>query len=190
MIRPGSVCVPDMTRFADMASDDLRVEQVPAGGTFLISVRPDAEAAGQVELPGLVWPSLPGRWNGDDPGAALIAPNRVLIACSTVRRAVVTVELAAMRERGLIRVHDVGDGRVWFRLSGRRAAELLNCGIAIDLSPAHFAVGAVASVQLARVAILLRRSAEGFHLLVDASYADYLGSWLTRNARLLATLPV
>ena len=165
----------------------IRLEMAPAGGIFLVAARAGASLPQLMDRP---WPTVPGQWVGEEPGTTLIAPHRWLVACTAARRSAVNAELEALQARQLVHAHDVGDGRVWFAVSGRRAEALLNCGIAIDLAHDRFPPGSAASVQLSRATVLLHRSgAQAFRVLADASYTSYLRAWFAHNMPLVAGAP-
>ncbi|HRD29770.1 MAG TPA: sarcosine oxidase subunit gamma family protein, partial [Caulobacter sp.] len=74
-----------------------------------------------------------------------------------------------------VSVVDVSDRQVAILISGVAAADLLNAGAPLDLSPAAFPVGRVARTVFGRVEVVIwRRSAESFHLEVWRSMAGYV----------------
>lgn len=185
---PDQTFAPDwQTQPETREAQGLRLETAPAGGVFLVAARTGALLP---PLSGLAWPTAPGPWVGGDPGMTLIAPNRWLVACAPAHRGAVGAQLVALQAGQLVHAHDVGDGRVWFAVSGPRADALLNCGIAIDLALDRFPPGTAASVQLSRAHVLLHRSgAHAFRLLADASYTSYLRAWFAHTMPLVAGAP-
>jgi sarcosine oxidase subunit gamma len=75
---------------------------------------------------------------------------------------------------------DTSAARTTLLVAGRRAADLLSHGCALDLHPRAFPVGACVQTMLARAQIVLvNLGAEpSYRVLVRASYAGYLADWL------------
>lgn len=74
-----------------------------------------------------------------------------------------------------VSVVDVTDRQVAILISGVAAADLLNAGAPLDLSPGAFPVGRVVRTVFGRVEVVIwRRSAERFHLEVWRSMASYV----------------
>jgi methylglutamate dehydrogenase subunit D len=73
--------------------------------------------------------------------------------------------------------------RVRIGIAGSSAASVLNRGIAVDLHPGAFAVGAFAQTGLHHAGVLLERSgAERFELWVLRTFAATIWDWLTDAA--------
>ena len=81
-------------------------------------------------------------------------------------------------------VTDQTGSRIRFAVTGSRANELLSRGVAIDLHPTRFAVGAVAVTAIGHMGVCLVKvdAAPTYHLLVARSYADSFRHWLQAAA--------
>ncbi|MQY43513.1 sarcosine oxidase subunit gamma [Epibacterium sp. SM1969] len=80
-------------------------------------------------------------------------------------------------------VLDLQDGRCWLRISGAQAETLLNHFLPLDLRPAAFPVGAVASTAFHHTGVTLWRTEEHFNLLIPRSSAQSLWELLSESAR-------
>ena len=80
---------------------------------------------------------------------------------------------------------DISDARTVIRLTGRRAADLLAKGCALDLHPRVFGPDTCAQSSIAKANVLIHRldDGTGFDLYVAASFAEYLWTWLVDAAR-------
>jgi sarcosine oxidase subunit gamma len=143
---------------------ELRVDGAPAGvGVFL-----------GCELPG--------------PGAVSGGGDRSVLWCGPAWYLVVGEPGAAEGlEAGLSEalgetfgaVVDVSAQRTTLELSGPRAREVLAHGCSLDLHPRAFGPGRCAQTVLAQAQVILHQTApDAYHVLVRASYADYLARWL------------
>lgn len=76
---------------------------------------------------------------------------------------------------GRLSVVDVSDRQVAIIIEGPAAADLLNAGSPLDLSPGAFPVGRVVRTVFGRVEVVIwRQAAERFHLEVWRSMAGYV----------------
>lgn len=94
-----------------------------------------------------------------------------LVGCSAV-------ELTA--EQGA--VLDLSHSRVQIRVSGERAADLLNRFLPLDLREAAFPVGSVASTGFHHVGVTLWRSDAGYELFLPRGFALSLWELLRESA--------
>ena len=77
---------------------------------------------------------------------------------------------------------DLSDARTHLRISGRRAANLLNRHLPLDLRPASFPEGAVASSALHHVGVTLWHSQYGYELFIPRGFALSLWEVLLQTA--------
>lgn len=95
-------------------------------------------------------------------------------------------ELAERLESALAGQHaainDGSSGVATFALEGAKARDVLEKGCTLDLHPRVFAQGQCAQTLLAKAAVILRPTAQGFEVIVRRSFADYLFVWLTDAA--------
>ena len=81
-------------------------------------------------------------------------------------------------------VTDISDSRTCFKLSGRMARDVLAKGCSLDLHPNAFGTGECAQTILARVNVLLTKTATArnggatFEIYVLRSFATHLWAWL------------
>ena len=148
--------------------------QIAAWGATLRQVGATAAAAAGCETP-----PLPGRCHvGIRASLLRVEPMKWwLIARSGA--VVPTPELAPAEGAVL----DMQDGRCWLRISGDRAAPLLNHFLPLDLRPAAFPVGAVASTGFHHVGVTLWRAPDHLNLLIPRSSAQSLWDLLSESAR-------
>jgi sarcosine oxidase subunit gamma len=117
-------------------------------------------------------PDVDVLWLGPDEWLVLIASNRTDAVAARLRDAL-DGEAAALT--------DVSAQRTTIALTGTGARELLAKGCSIDLHPRISPRGTCVQTQLAQTGIVIvvnNDTASDFLLLVRASFADYLASWL------------
>jgi sarcosine oxidase gamma subunit len=75
---------------------------------------------------------------------------------------------------------DVGDAYAQFAVDGAGAADLLAQGMSLDFErlPPNF----VGRARLGEAAVIVEKTAAGFVLLCERSYAEYLSAWLVHAA--------
>jgi sarcosine oxidase subunit gamma len=80
---------------------------------------------------------------------------------------------------------EVSHARVALSVSGRRAADVINSGCALDLSPLAFPVGAATRTLLGKSEIVLARwdSVPGFEIECGRSFAAYVRDFLHEAGR-------
>jgi sarcosine oxidase subunit gamma len=84
---------------------------------------------------------------------------------------------------GVAAVADQSSAYTVLRLDGPKVRSLLAKGIAIDLHPRIFAIGAVAALQAAHAPMIVWRTGEdAYDLLVGRSYAAGVWAWLEHSA--------
>jgi sarcosine oxidase subunit gamma len=77
---------------------------------------------------------------------------------------------------------DVSDRQLAYRISGLRAADLLNAGCPLDLAEAAFPPGACTRTVFGKAEIVLLREESSFRLEVARSFAPYAEALLTQAA--------
>lgn len=173
--------------FATWVGKGLRLREIPFAGTLLLRGRPDREVASRIEA--VLGQSLPQRtimMEGAEPRLLLLAPSRWMVFAEPARAATVVRKLGEAVAGSDLAVSDLSDGQVRIEVEGRRGAELLAAGTAVDLNHQVFLAGHAAQTQLARIPALIARFGDlGFSLFVDASHAEHAWRWLTANARLV-----
>ena len=79
-------------------------------------------------------------------------------------------------------VLDLSSSRTWVRMTGPKAATLISHFLPLDLRPASFPDGAVASTAFHHVGVTLWRAEKAFNLLLPRSFAVSLWELLTESA--------
>jgi sarcosine oxidase, subunit gamma len=98
-------------------------------------------------------------------------------------------QIAGDVEAALARLHhalvDVGHARVALSVSGPRAANVINAGCALDLSPAAFPAGTATRTLLGKAEIVLSKWDEtpAFEIECGRSFAAYVRDFLYEAAR-------
>jgi sarcosine oxidase subunit gamma len=143
---------------------ELRVEWAPAGvGAFLGCELPGPGAVSAIGRRSVLWCGPGWYLVVDPPGSAAALEARLREALGETFGAVV----------------DISAQRTTLELSGPRAREVLAHGCALDLHPRAFGPGRCAQTNLAQAQVILHQTApDAYHVLVRASYADYLARWL------------
>jgi sarcosine oxidase subunit gamma len=122
------------------------------------------------------------------PDIRALPPERLLAFLSADAPAIAAVEVepgswlafGSMRDDpGAI---DMSDAYVAFAVTGPGAADLLAQGVSLDLD--RLSEGFSGRTRLGDVAVLVWRTAEGFVLRCERSYAEWLDAWLARALRL------
>ena len=130
---------------------------------FALALPPIGRAAFG-EAGSLVW-SAPGQW--------------LVVATAHLSLADLPHRLA-----GVAAVTDQSDGRALIRISGPDARTMLGKGVAIDLHPSVFTVGAAAVTSVAHIGVQLWQTddAPTFVLAVPRGFAGSFWSWLSAAA--------
>lgn len=86
---------------------------------------------------------------------------------------------------GLASLTDQSDARAIFRLSGKRARDVLAKGVPIDLHPREFGVQSLAITHADHIGIILWQvdDAPTYELAVFRSFAQSLADWIAASAR-------
>lgn len=79
-------------------------------------------------------------------------------------------------------VLDLSHSRVWIKITGDKAEELLNKFLPLDLRVGQFPVGSVASTAFHHVGVTLWRDEQGYSILVPRSFAASLCELLVESA--------
>lgn len=122
---------------------------------------------------GIALPTPGGSAEADGLAALSIGPSRWLIVAPEA--AIANLPELPDTEAA---VTDLTGGRTILTLTGPRAAQTLMKGAAIDLDPAAFPDGSVASTALARMPVTIWRRAGGYDVIIPRSYAVSLLEWL------------
>jgi sarcosine oxidase subunit gamma len=162
----------------------IELRRLPAAARFILQGGGEARSvAGEVF--GVPLPESACRANAAEDRAALwLGPDEHLLLGPAAERD----RLAAGFEAALAGIAhslvDVSQRQVAWRLSGKRAGELLNTGCPLDLDIAVFPPGMCTRTVLAKAQIILwRKAAEEYHLEIWRSYADYVRELLLEAAR-------
>ena len=173
-LAPGTA--PDGSKPAESA---LLFREVPHGSIVQIAAWPDtlARIASVVRERLGFDPAPVGRFaEGGGARAATLSPGRILVL-ARVPALAAGLEAALPSAEGA--VTDLTHGRVTLRLEGESAADVLAKGCAIDLHLSAFPVGGAAQTLLGHIdALILRRDAQTFEIVVLRGFAEAFAEWL------------
>jgi sarcosine oxidase subunit gamma len=125
---------------------------------------------------GVALPTTPMRAHVEGARAALwLGPDEWLLLAPESDGATVGATLAETLAGQPASLVDVSHRQVGLIVAGARAAELLNAGCPLDLDPAAFPIGMCTRTILAKVEIILWRTADDtFRIEVARSFAPYV----------------
>ena len=112
-----------------------------------------------------------------------LAPNRVVILAPIEQETAIAAKLAKAFEK--IADADfalISDMLVTFALSGSGAEDVLRQGAPLDLSQEAFPGGEARATDLWSTSVILLRGDavhDGFRIVIERSFADYIEDWLT-----------
>jgi heterotetrameric sarcosine oxidase gamma subunit len=147
-------------------------------GIATVMARKDADIAAIGEAASFAPPAAPGR-TGDAELAWIATGPDVWLAVAEAPPEDWPNSLER-RLDGLCAVSDQSGSYTMFRLTGPRARELLQRGLAIDLHPALFGPGAAATTTIAHIGVIVWRpdQTDTFDVAVFRSYAGSFRHWL------------
>jgi sarcosine oxidase subunit gamma len=124
---------------------------------------------------GVALPTTPMRAHAEGDCAALwLGPDEWLLLMPDAEGSTIGAALAQSLPGQAASLVDVGHRQIGFSVTGPRVAELLNSGCPLDLDVAAFPVGMCTRTILAKVEIILWRTAEdAFHIEIARSLAPY-----------------
>jgi sarcosine oxidase subunit gamma len=168
----------------DLASMPETVQIVPKHFVAMVDLRvePGSDAAADVgHHLGVDLPTTPSTWVETDTVRVIwLGPDEWLVTSPFQTPQDLEAGLRkAVAGRGA--VVDVSGQRTTLWLSGEHARDLLSAGCSVDLHPRVFGGGSAAQALLGLtsvVLIALDDTATSYHILVRASFAQYLVSWL------------
>lgn len=122
-------------------------------------------------------PAPLGRFvEGGNACGATLFPGRILVLA---KEPALGARLEAALPSAEAAVTDLTHGRVALCLAGENGADVLAKGCAIDFDPAAFPAGRAAQTLLGHVdALILRREAASFEIVVLRGFAEALAEWL------------
>lgn len=110
--------------------------------------------------------------------AARLGPDEWLLVCPEGEGASVEAALSAALAGHVFSLVAVGHRNAAIAVTGPHAADVLNGGIALDLSEAAFPVGAATRTLLGKAEVVLVRLADGFRVECWRSFAPYVHAFL------------
>jgi sarcosine oxidase subunit gamma len=185
--RRPALAEPDIGRNLGLAPDTLALQLLPPRARSALRIDP-AHLPTNGRVAGFTLDMPINRWATSAAGtAARLGPNEWLLRGpeSNTERIAHDVEASlAGRHYSLV---DIGHRQVAFAVSGAGAADVINCGCPLDLSPAAFPAGAATRTLLGKCEIVLvRTNDQAFEIECGRSYAAYVADFLTEAARGLA----
>jgi sarcosine oxidase, subunit gamma len=168
-------------RFASLRSGEhIGLREVPFLTQLTLRAAPGSGAADRVAR--VIGAALPIHPNTTVTAAGLtvlwLGPDEWLVLAEpgTAAGLMARIHTALDGEHGA--VVDTSAQRTAVRITGCRARDVLAHGCAIDLSEEVFRQGQSAQTLLAKAQIVLVPEQDGYLVLVRASFAGYLASWL------------
>jgi sarcosine oxidase, subunit gamma len=160
------------------------VQIVPKHFVAMIDLRIDPAGAAAADVSrylGVALPTTPSTWVETDTVRVIwLGPDEWLVTSPfQTPQALESGLRGAVDGRGA--VVDVSAQRTTLWLAGEHARDVLAAGCSIDLHPRVFRRGAAAQTLLGLtsvVLIALDDTGTSYHILVRASFAQYLASWL------------
>lgn len=175
-------------RFGDLGpgGPGVTLSEIRDAGPVQIAAWPDTLPA-----VGAMLAELAGAGAAPGPGRSAAGPNGTLLRMQPLAfwltgadAAIVATAMAIETETGS--ALDLTHSRAVIRIEGRRAAELLNRGLSLDLSPAAFPTGTCATGAIHHVGVQLHRRDNGtktsFDLYIPRSFAVSIWAFLTETA--------
>ncbi|KOV62033.1 hypothetical protein ADK64_25410 [Streptomyces sp. MMG1121] len=169
-------------RFARLPAG-LQVRELPFLTQLTLRAEPGGPAARAVEA--CLGITLPGPVRAETSGdveALWMGPDEWLLVAADGRQHDLLARLRpAIGDDDFATVTDVSAQRTTLALTGHLVREVLAQGCAIDLDPRVTPVGSCPTTLLAQAPVTLvvrGEAASGIRLLVRASFASYLATWL------------
>jgi len=125
---------------------------------------------------GIALPTTPMRAQVEGERSALwLGPDEWLLLAPDADGSAVGTALGDALAGQAVSLVDVGHRQVGLVVTGPRAADLINAGCPLDLDPTAFPIGMCTRTVLAKVEIVLWRTADdAFHIEVARSLAPYV----------------
>ena len=146
----------------------------------MAGLRVDPAVAEGLAVSGAALPTVPNTWVPTDDGRLVrLGPDEWLLTSTGTAPEVLEERLSGLlRPLGGSAV-DVSAQRIGLHISGPRARDVLAKGCSIDLHPQVFVPGRSAQTTLGQAGVvLIALGGDEFALLVRASFAGYLATWL------------
>lgn len=162
---------------------EAEIAPLPLAATFEAR-GPEDRLALAASAAGLPWPERLHRIARDASGVgvARLGPTRILIRADIAREAELerrlTEAFSAVSDADFALLSDTYAG---FLVSGPGAVDILRQGAPFDIGGASFSPGSATGTELWGVTVVVMRPADpphGFAVLVDNSFAGYIGNWL------------
>ena len=115
--------------------------------------------------------------------AARLGPGEWLIVCPEGEGAAAGSAIADDLAGRFFSLVEVGHRNAAVLVSGPHAAEILNAGIALDLSDAAFPPGAATRTLLGKAEVVVVRTGDDFRVECWRSFAPYVHAFLQEAAR-------
>lgn len=177
--------IPSRSQSATPAEAGVILREAPRYGYLNLRGSPDEAAFGDaVEAAlGIRVPLAPNTTAETERYAAFwLGPNEWYLRTEPDAGA----ETAAVLEGALAEVsaavNDGSSGVATLALEGAHARHVLEKGCTLDLHPRVFGVGQCAQTLLAKAAVIIRPTGDGYELIVRRSFADYLYAWIADAA--------
>ncbi len=169
-------------QFGNKSAPGVTLQEIPNFGMLQFATWGDTFAETSAEaarVAGCDTAPNPGQFNSGD--------NGILMRVEPLKWWLISSEGTEVPQSDLPPEHgavlDMRQSRCWLRIGGERAETLLNHFLPLDLSPAVFGAGTVASTAFHHVGVTLWRDDAGYNLLLPRSSAVSLWELMSESAR-------
>jgi sarcosine oxidase, subunit gamma len=180
-----------LAEIVDVASGSVVIQPLPPRARFSLRLDP-ALLATTGPIAGLTLDMAINRRTASGGRAALrLGPDEWLLSGTEREAAQIAVDVGAALaglHHGLV---DVGHHYVALSVSGPRAADAINSGCPLDLSPAAFPAGSATRTLLGKAEVVLAKTDDvpAFEVACGRSFAAYVHDFLLEAARELGVRP-
>ncbi|MFG1363625.1 sarcosine oxidase subunit gamma [Xanthobacter versatilis] len=155
------------------------VSPLPPADRFVLRLRGFSGTAGGFDLSG----ALNTAHGTPERFAARLGPDEWLLVLPEGEGAAAQAALKAALAGRFFSLVAVGHRNVGIAVTGPHAADVLNAGIALDLSDAAFPEGSATRTLLGKADVVVVRLGTGFRVECWRSFAPYVSGFLTEVAQ-------
>jgi sarcosine oxidase, subunit gamma len=175
----------DPARVSGLSPDTLAIRLLPPRARFSLRVDPALLPAGGRVADFSLDVAVNRRTATATRTAMRLGPNEWLLRAAESEAAQVAGDVGAALAGRHFSLVDVSHSRIGLAVSGARAAQTMNAGCPLDLSPVGFPVGMATRTLLGKCEVILAKTDEqpAFEIECGRSFASYLRDFLLEAAR-------